>query len=740
MFRKMFRAGLAVICLLSLLGAAPGALARIDPTDGPAPGASASPVVVVRLAGDPLASFEGGVAGLSGTRPADGERLDLESAEAQAYAAYLDGLRTDFKNWLATHATGAAVTREYAVVFNGLAVRLNGLDPSLLLAAPGVAAVTPAYHVYPDMNVSHSLVGAPDLWKAAGGVNKAGEGIKVGVIDSGIDQNHHFLKDSKLKPPKGYPKGDTRFTSSKVIVARVFHADPNFTPEAVNSHGTHVAGTIAGVYLTSSSLTGLAAPPLTGIAPKAFLGNYNVFPGDVPSATIDAVIAAVEEAVIDGMDVINMSLGASTQEDDDPLAATVNAAVDAGVVMAVSAGNSGPGFFTVGTPAIAEKAISVAASTNPHFFGVSVNVLGPGTVPDDLHANPAATGDGGAELHETAEAVYVDWDAIDGLGSGEACEPLLFVGEPPLAGKIALIRRGTCFFSTKINNAAAAGAIAVIISNNVDGDPVGMSMAEPVNTPAVMVALTVGRRLREWYAANPGTAAVRINADTSEVMTPNGDVIAAFSSRGPTPGYRLKPDLAAPGVDIYSSVVGGGFAAFQGTSMAAPHVAGAAAVLRQVYPKWSPAQVKSALVNTAVPVRADFMPDSPPAPVLAVGGGRINLSAAADPAALAQPASLGFGRVFPESGLSAEKVVLLTNPSRSARTYELSVAKSRPSDGYSAAVDRTSVTIAAGGSAFFRVRLDVPLLMPEGDYQGFVTVTDGVRTIRLPFWFRVSLL
>jgi minor extracellular serine protease Vpr len=208
-----------------------------------------------------------------------------------------------------------------------------------------------------------------------------------------------------------------------------------------------------------------------------------------------------------------------------------------------------------------------------------------------------------------------------------------------LTGKIALIDRGVCTFGTKVRNAAAKGAIGVLVANNVAGDPVAMGSdggAMPV--PAAMVSKNDG-------VALGGSGEITIDGDNvTEIKTGNAGIIAGFSSRGPTPfTYLIKPDLTAPGVNVYSSVFDGLYAMFQGTSMATPHLAGSAALLLQLHPDWSPDDVKSALVNTAKRPVFDHVTGEAPTGVLTRGGGRADLAAANATPVLISPASASFG-------------------------------------------------------------------------------------------------
>src|SRR5713226_5718907 len=246
-----------------------------------------------------------------------------------------------------------------------------------------IPILTPA----PALVRSPTLIGAPTLWTAVGGQTNAGAGVKIGIIDTGIDQTHPFLTDNSLTVPAGFPKCDAidsavgtpdtqcNFVSNKVIVAKVFETLTNFDGHAAQAHGSHVSGIAAGVANTCAPFVGCT---LSGIAPKAFLGNYNVFPGNVTNASSADIAMAVEAAVADGMDVLNLSLG-GTPTPDDPLVNAVNDAVDAGVVVAIAAGNAGPAPGTVESPGIALKVITVGASTNPHFIGIPVTVQSIGT-------------------------------------------------------------------------------------------------------------------------------------------------------------------------------------------------------------------------------------------------------------------------------------------------------------------------------------------------------------------------
>ncbi|MGH8873680.1 MAG: S8 family serine peptidase, partial [Acidimicrobiia bacterium] len=285
--------------LSALLAAAlVAALLGVAPASGAQAGANFERLVVL-LEGDPVATALGTVHG----------------PEADAYRAELAAGRAALKDWMQTNVPQAQIVWEYDTVLNAVSVDLQGADAAALAAGPGVRQVLHPTWMQPVMDTSLPLVN----WDDATGFTTStedvpvGEGVFVGIIDSGIDQDHPFFDDSGplFQNSEGSCKyavadpGQTQFTSCKVLVAKVFHPDET-SAEAIESHGTHVAGTAGGVSNTASD-TGA----MSGAAPAALLGNYNVFPGTVASASSDDIAVAVEVAVEDGMDVLNLSLGGS---------------------------------------------------------------------------------------------------------------------------------------------------------------------------------------------------------------------------------------------------------------------------------------------------------------------------------------------------------------------------------------------------------------------------------------------
>jgi len=282
--------------------------------------------------------------------------------------------------------------------------------------------------------------------------------VKIGIIDSGIDVTHPMFMDNTLTAPAGYPKGETALTNSKVIVARNYinllaQPQPVLNASDEVGHGTFAAGEAAGKQVTAPLAT------MSGMAPGAFLGNYKVFgtPGINDLTTSAAVVAAIDAAVADGMDVMSLSLGALDYAvpSDDPEVAAIENAVAAGVVVAVAAGNDGPGTHTISSPGSAPSAITVGSVSNSRAFATQLRVTVPAPVPSNLSNISYLPGDGPSIITKIPATGAVDAQTLD--DNGLACSSL---PSGSLGGKIALIERGSCTFASKVNNAAAAGAAA----------------------------------------------------------------------------------------------------------------------------------------------------------------------------------------------------------------------------------------------------------------------------------------
>ena len=415
-------------------------------------------------------------------------------------------------------------------------------------------------------------------------------------------------------------------------------------------------------------VSGVSIDDMSGTAPGAWLGNYNVFPGGVLSARSEDILNAVDAAIADGMDVLNLSLGGGYQGNNDLLAMGLDNAVDAGLVVAVAAGNSGPGAGTLESPGRARKVITVGGSTNQHFVGQPFTYpAGGGTTVG------AAVGD----FQPLPGASFTLFDT-----QSDGCTSV----DTGAAGKLAIIARGVCAFSQKVANAKVAGAIAVLILNNVAGDPIAMARTAGFddNLPAVMIGKNEGAALRA-----SGATTASADATYQEFITPYKDILYGSSGQGPTAvDLAIKPDVTSVAVNVLSSITcvgkpascpgdGTGWAFFTGTSMATPHIAGSAAVLLQLHPSWSPAQVKSALVNRADLVVKDAATGLHDIGPTVQGAGRENLSVAADATTWMDPVSASFGKVT--VGIPTSLDMTLSNPTGTDETFSVSVTRFTPS-------------------------------------------------------------
>src|SRR5438132_9276647 len=663
--------GAAMFSIAATGGGGPKSSAPNATTDNfqKGPAVDRSSVICV-LKGDPLSKN-------SSTKPAPGKKIDFNSTNVKSYRAQLAARRNDFKQWLHTYAPNAKVTSQYDISLNAVAVQLNGTSRDTIASAPMVQQIQYNALYHPDLSESHKIINAAGAWSAAGGRSNAGAGIKIGDIDTGIDETHPFFDPAGFTYPPGFPKCDAadstthkadqncEHVSPKVIVAKVFYnkaAVSGLDAEAIQDHGTHTAGIAAGVTGKIAVVNGVSIEDMSGIAPGAFLGNYNVFPDNVLSARSEDILNAVDAAIADGMDVLNLSLGGGFHGNNDLLAIGLDNAVDAGVTVAVAAGNSGPGGGTVESPGRARNVITVGASTNEHFVG-------------QPFAYPAS---GGA----TVGAAVGDFDALPGTSfnlfdtASDGCTTV----PAGASGDLAIINRGNCTFSTKVRNAIAAGAIAVLIVNNVAGDPIAMARTAGFddNIPAVMIGLNEGAALRA-----SGATTASADATFQEFITANKDILAGFSSQGPTNvDLAVKPDLTSVGVNVLSSITcvgksancpgdGSGWAFFSGTSMSTPHIAGSAAVLRDLHQDWSPAQIKSALVNRADLVVKDAKTGIHDIGPTAQGEGRENLSVAANGTTWLSPVSASFGKVT--VGHPTSLTITLSNPTGSDQTFPVSI-------------------------------------------------------------------
>ena len=638
-------------------------------------------------------------------------------------------------------------------VFNGMAVILRPQDVAAVEGYAEVAGVIPSIQYHKTLDTALPLAGVPEGWMnpAIGGEGNAGAGVKIAVIDTGIDTSHPMLQDPSLTSPAGFPRftpastdcpgSDEMRTNSKVIVARNYVEllrvpDPNCDAEDRDGHGTFIAA-IAGGNRAQGPLASIA-----GVAPKAFLGNYKVFgtPGTNEEASLAAIVQALEDAVEDGMDIINMSLGSPTNSlpVNDTLSQAVATAVQAGVTVVTSAGNEGPGTGTILSPGISPEVITVGGTTNSRTFANLLRITAPGEVTAELAPIAALPGNGPPIESTVGPAPLTDVATV--TPSEKACSPL---PSASLSGALALISRGDCTFSEKILNAFTAGAIGVVIYNNQLFQPaIRMDVQDSTQIPAVMIGNAAGLRLKQFLrTAGPGVMASVGAVQEATPVTPNR--MADFSANGPSTDFGIKPDLVAPGTDLYSATQRNfpdgdqyspaGFDVSSGTSFAAPIVAGAAAVMKQARPAFSPAQIKSALVNTAVkPVSS---PEGGFADLLSRGNGLLDLNAALNTVATVSPVSLSFGSL--PSGIvpATSANLLVTNASASAETFRVTATPALDSETLTISTSPTPFTLAVGETSNLTVRVSSSEPV-RGTAQGFLTLSGEIsgKTITVSYW------
>lgn len=714
-----------------------------------------------------------------------GKRLDVHAA---ASLAYLDGLRAAQQAFLqqASAALGRSLASvgaqfEFRHAYNGMVVRVTAAEARTLAALPGVAAVRAARSVPVATDRGPQLIGAPNVWNGTlDGVAdrifgdgfdgpatqpNRGEGIVAGIVDTGLnfagpsfaatsgDYQHvnplgagHYLGlCGPLPSPDWTPQCNDKVIGAYDFVSEfmpdVLVDDPGATngpgPVDENGHGSHTASTVAGNPVVAQ-VPGGPKLPITGVAPRANLIVYNACytTGDGRGSCLyPSLVAAVNQAVADGIvDVLNYSIaGGEDPWNEEPSQAFLDA-VDAGIFVAASAGNSGP---SAGSTGHAEPwAATVAAST--HGRGAFVNMLrvtGPSPVPPALEAIPMTIPTSAIPL-TGAVAGPLAYNAVDPL----QCSP---AAAGSYTGKIVMIRRGTCTFVAKVQNAEAGGAAAVVMFNNVAGD-INPNVAG-ATIPVAVVPLAQAESIAAFYA-DAGSADVRLDYP-SEATTAAPDQIANFSSRGPTAFSLLKPDIAAPGSNILAAYSGeaNSFGVISGTSMASPHVAGAAALVRKAHPDWTPAEVKSALMLTSKNEGIVTLPGATPSTAFEMGAGRVRADAAigaglvmnetsyrylrADPARGGDPASLNVPSLGADSCVGRCTFTrTFRNPGGATRSWNVSL------DGIAGTVEPGNLTLAPGASGSVSFTLDVDGL-DQGAYAfGEVGLTPdgGGQALHLP--------
>ncbi|MEU4013649.1 S8 family peptidase [Microbacterium sp. NPDC028030] len=640
-------AAATTLATLFIASTATTGYAATEEVTHPVPVAGTPGHYIVVMKADPLASYEGDVKGLKATKPAEGEQLETQSQDAQRYVEHLQTEQTDLVSDL-----GVTPDTTYQVVLNGFSADLSGEQVDALRASKDVFGVYPDEIRHPDAQSSTDFLGLGDdrkgkggVWQQTGGVEKAGEGVVVGVIDTGIAPEHPSFEGKKIKKQKKQQsrhKGNQPYTdgtyvyfdksdggqfqaamvegqdwdhsdySSKLIGGQYFFAGAEaagfdfqydyLSPRDGDGHGSHTASTAAGNFKVKAEVEGVDFGTISGVAPGAKVAAYKAcYVGPDVTVTDDDIcalsdlVAAIDQAVADGVDVINYSIGggaASTVLAPEDIA-FFNAAA-AGVFVATSAGNDGP------DPVTADHAspwyTTVAASTIPTWEG---------TVQFDGFEQAGASVSVPFGESVTGPSIYAGDAAAAGAAATDAELCLPDALDPAkVAGHIVVCDRGGNARAEKSQVVKDAGGIGMVLVNvpggadSLDND---FHAVPTVHLNAVHRAAVLA-----YVQGGVDRPITLVGENTTGVTTPTPQ-IAGFSSRGPMLADGsdvLKPDVAAPGVAILAATNNAPgedptFGILSGTSMASPHVAGLGALYLGEHPKATPAEIRSAMMTTA---------------------------------------------------------------------------------------------------------------------------------------------
>jgi subtilisin family serine protease len=627
---------------------------------------------------------------------------------------------------------GATVLESVDTIANAMIVRTSAERAAQLGRLSGVARVHRVREFRLLLDRAAVLHQVDRAWSQIG-QERAGLGVKIAIIDSGIDADHPGFQDATLPALDGYPKvnqsSDLAFTNRKVIVARSYaplfaRRDPDESARDRVGHGTALAMAAAGMPHAAPLAT------IAGVAPRAYLGSYKVFgtPGFNETASEDAILKAFDDAVADGMDVINLSFGTSLapRVEDDIEVQAIERATALGVIVVAAVGNSGPDPFSISSPATAPSALSVGASHNSRVFSTTA------AVGDSTYLSIAGNGTVLVQQITAPLADVATWDA-----QGLACSPL---SPGSLTGYVALILRGVCTFEEKLNNARAAGAAAGLVYTDAERpEPVAMSVGSAI-LPAQMVSYADGLQIKANLQSAAEAALPATLRFTLEAVSADPYRLASFSARGPNVDRSIKPDLLAAGTDIYTATqrfdesgemfAPDGYISADGTSFSAPLVAGAVALLKAARPGLTPEQYRSLLVNGAAPLKADSV-----SPVQHGGAGMFDLNGALNATATSSPAALSFG-VAGQSPRVSQILTLRDLTGRDENYYAAVVPRISSAPGPE--LSSEMIRIAAGSTADISVQFADPGLSP-GTYDGFL-VLQGLTAgsvLRIPYWYAV---
>ena len=760
--------------------------------------------VIVQLHGKPVAAYQA-AAKRTGVTLSKRQRAQIRTKIKRQQAALRAKIR----------ARGGRVSFQFQDAYNGMVVRAKMRNLSKIARLPGVKSLRPLRIIKADNERGDPYMNAPVVWQQ-GITGNEGHQMRIAIIDTGVDYTHAMFggpgtvaafeaadaTDTDQPPPTlmgplapkvkaGYDfVGDDFNASSDDPSDLIPHPDPD--PLDCNGHGTHVAGSAAGfgVLADGTTYTGpynaatigpnnigaskwRAGP---GVAPGAWIHAYRVF-GCVGSTSEEIMVAAIDRAVQDGSHVINMSIGSPFVREDEPSAVAANNASVAGVMVVGSAGNSGPGAYITGSPAAASRELSVAAmDATPSFPGAIINFQVDGHSIPSINANAEPLPSGPLE-------VKVLRTATGAVSLG--CNPAEYVG---VQGKIVVTVRGVCARVARAVFGQKAGAAAVVMINNSSAFPPfeGKIRGNPdtgeeyrVTIPFLGVRGVLGPATTDdgdHLVSHDGT---NVTLTATQLANPAFQRYASFTSGGPrNVDSALKPEVTAPGVSVASAGVGTGNeeSFLSGTSMAAPMTAGAAALVREAHPTWSPLLVKAALMNTADPTSAHQLAYN----VRLGGTGVVQVDQAVATSVLATTPnnggnltcgthceglnSLSYGYVPGKADYTATKTIRFVNTGGTARTYTLAVEQNgaqlvNPVTFETAAVPNAPVSVTPGSATVTvpaNSTADVPvtLSIPRSAFAGMpfastffglgpgavytvrgnvVATTSGHPTLRVPY-------
>ena len=673
---------------------------------------------------------------------------------------------SNFENRLRKLSPDIVPRRRFTGLINGISLEMPGRIAQRIRSLPEVLAIVPNRKYNRLLTKSNDLMNAPETWQFSGGQSNAGKGIKIGIIDTGIDHTHIMFNDEGYELPDGFPLGDANFTNNKIIVARVFTKNgdsiEDSTPRDRNGHGTHVASCAAGSLNTVSPL-GL----ISGFAPNAYLGNYKVFTSDF--TTLEQIIGALEACVEDGMDVVNLSLGSESYINTllDPEALAIKNAIKAGVVVVAAAGNSGE-TETIGAPGQIPEVITVGSLTNAHN---SVLSNGASIAMMNVYAD-------GREILSGEEAVLgpdvdfflrpflgrfelVDADNYDGRSFGGDQDGLIC--ESLIGGyadnKWILVQRGICTFTSKIDRVQEIGGWGALIYNNSNAEegPDELLLGPSVSgtqIPSYFLSHNTGLLVKDAIATSSIVEVEFYPAIPSErEQTPFG--LSTFSSLGPSLGYSVKPEIVAIGEGSYAATQDdfpgefpysffeqtafdlSGFSFSNGTSFSSPRVAGAAALIKQMNPTWKHADIKSAIVISAErPSNIASMSG------MERGGGHIDPGKAMNLPLIVTPSTISWENLLVDGSTESERTVSLRNVSQQPQSFFISMELSRTDriESFDIVPNQFDLAPSESIDVLLKLKFNPPSQLGEfEDISGDVIIDmdNQAEVLRVPVWARV---